>query len=223
MSDKTFSRRSNDTYDGHLKVVSAAKSVSYNGKSARKVIQEGIDDDEKIDEDKNDLMNYEQGAADKKCFRGIKKLIRSNGFENIIVFVIPNIKTFPSKNLNDLIYLTHKYRAKYNLKLSLLIGIQSNSLDVLNTHLDMSSGLKILVKKFYFPSMKKILLEVIYRMMMTQKTCFSLGTNFLRTVAENIQVMGLSLEKFRRMLHFLIADRFYRNKLYFVNAMDDED
>lgn len=35
-------------------------------------------------------------------------------------------------------------------------------------------------------------------------------------------MFGLSLEKFRRMLHFLLAERFYQNKLFFVNFLDED-
>lgn len=76
LSDKTFSRRSNESYDRHFTVISAAKSVSIPGKSDKKLAQEGFDDDERVEE-LDTKSNHEHSQVDKKCFRGVKKLIRS--------------------------------------------------------------------------------------------------------------------------------------------------
>jgi len=133
--------------------------------------------------------------------------------------VIQNIKTFPSDNLNDLIYLVKKYRAKHKLKLCLMLGIQSNSYEDLMSKISITTSNFIIVKKFYFPSMKKILLEVIYRLLKSDKTAYMFGHNFLNTIIENIQVYGMSLEKFKRIMHYLLANFFFNNDYFFVNGL----
>ncbi len=108
----------------------------------------------------------------------------------------------------------YKYRNKFHLKLNLLLGIQTNH-HWLNTSLNVNSALKIIVKKFQLPSMKKILLEVVYRTLTMNETCFDFGTHFLRTLTEHIKFFGLSLEKFSRMFNYMIVDfALNKNKLF---------
>lgn len=130
-------------------------------------VQRRSDDDEDF--------NLNITNVDKSSFVGIWKLIVKQGINKPILFVIQNVKTFPSDQLNQIIHLIHKYRSLYKLKLNLMIGIQANSLDHLNNSLSMQSGLKIIIKKFFFPSMKKILLEIIYRMIKSKQACFDFG------------------------------------------------
>lgn len=137
--------------------------------------------------------------------------------------MIQNIKTFPTDNLNDLIYLVKKYRAKHKLKLCLMLGVQSNSYEDMMSKISITTSNFMIVKKFYFPSMKRILLEVIYRLLKSEKNCYLFGTNFLKTIIENIQVYGLSLEKFKRIMHFLTAKHFYTNDFFFINALVEKD
>lgn len=155
---------------------------------------------------------------DKLSFRGVKKYIMKAKISKPILFVIQNVKTFPTEQLNDLIHLMRKYWKEHNLQLNLVLGIQTNSLDYLNNSLNINSGLKLIVKKFQFPSMKKILLEVIYWLMITSSdVCYFFGTKFLQILAQEITVIGLSLEKFKWMLHFVLAEFYFENKLFFVN------
>lgn len=139
------------------------------------------------------------------------------------MIVIQNIKTFPSENLNDLIYLVKKYRAKYRLKLNLMLGVQSNSHEDLISKISITTSNFIIVKRFYFPSMKKILLEVIYRLLKSDKTPYIFGPHFLKFIIQNIQVYGMSLEKFRRIIHYLLANHFYLNDYFFTNKLFDDN
>ncbi|CAI2386333.1 unnamed protein product [Moneuplotes crassus] len=158
-------------------------------------------------------------ATDKIGFSGVKKMIKNAQCKHPIVIVIQNIKTFPTDNLNDLIYLIKKYRAKHKLKLCLMLGVKSNSYEDLMSKISITTSNFMIVKKFYFPSIKRILLEVIYRLLKSKRNCYIFGTKFLSSIIENIQVYGLSLEKFKRIMHFLIAHHFRTNKYFFVNGM----
>ncbi|CAI2386463.1 unnamed protein product [Moneuplotes crassus] len=169
-----------------------------------------------IDADGNTL------AVDKIGFSGVKKIIKNAECTLPIVIVIQNIKTFPTENLNDLIYLIKKYRAKHNLKLCLMIGVKSNSFEDLMSKISITTSNLLIVKKYYFPSIKRILLEVIYRLLKSRRNCYIFGTKFLNSIVENIQVYGLSLEKFKRIMHFLIAHHFRTNKYFFINGMIDD-
>ena len=139
-----------------------------------------------------------------------------------IVIVIQNIKTFPSDNLNDLIYLVKKYRSKHRLKLCLMLGVQNNSYEDLMSKISIKTSNFMIMKKFYFPSMKRILLEVIYRLLKSKRSIYMFGQNFLKAIIENIQVYGLSLEKFKRIIHYLLASKFNENEYFYVNALLDK-
>ena len=103
-----------------------------------------------------------------------------------------------------------------------MLGVQSNSYEDLMSKISITTSNFIIVKKFYFPSMKRILLEVIYRLLRTEKNIYLFGHNFLKTVIQNIQVYGLSLEKFRRIIHFLLASNFFKNDYFYINALLDK-
>jgi dsDNA-specific endonuclease/ATPase MutS2 len=48
------------------------------------------------------------------------------------------------------------------------------------------------------------------------------GQNFLKAIIESIQVYGLSLEKFKRIIHYLLASKFNSNEFFYVNALLDQ-
>lgn len=48
------------------------------------------------------------------------------------------------------------------------------------------------------------------------------GNNFLNAIIESIQVYGLSLEKFKRIIHYLLARKFNQNEFFYVNALLDK-
>jgi hypothetical protein len=171
----------------------------------------------------NDDPKVDTSATDKIGFSGIRKAIQKSNCKFPIIIVIQNIKTFPTENLNDLIYLVKKYRAKYKLKLCLMLGVQSNSYEDLMSKISITTSNFMIVKKFYFPSMKKILLEVIYRLLKSDKNIYLFGISFLQNIVENIQVYGLSLEKFKRIIHFLLAKWFCSNDYFYVNALIEKE
>jgi hypothetical protein len=100
-----------------------------------------------------------------------------------------------------------------------MLGVQSNSYEDIMSKISITTSNFIIVKRFYFPSMKKILLEVIYRLLKSDKTSYMFGPKFLKVIIENIQVYGMSLEKFKRIIHFLLAEQFFKNDLFFVNVL----
>ena len=207
-------RLSKTTQSDYSKVCENSKPY---GESSK---QNGCDDAK--ENDRGDTMKNDKNdtsATDKIGFSGIKKIILRAAWKSPIVIVIKNIKTFPNDNLNDLIYLVKKYRAKHRLKLCLMLGVQSNSYEDLMSKISITTSNFIIVKKFYFPSMKKILLEVIYRLLKSDKNIYLFGQDFLKTIIENIQVYGLSLEKFKRIIHYMLASCFNLNDYFYVNAL----
>lgn len=112
-------------------------------------------DDQLLDQDSRSLENKDSStAADKIGFSGIKKILSLCNWKYPIVIVIQNIKTFPSDNLNDLIYLVKKYRSKHRLKLCLMLGVQNNSYEDLMSKISIKTSNFMIMKKFYFPAMK---------------------------------------------------------------------
>jgi len=220
--DQQYDRRRTTESDMSRKMPTNIKK-QYKGE----LIKNETNGDEEL-RDNNGIDHQEESkidtsATDKIGFSGIKKIIRKANWKSPIVIVIQNIKTFPTDNLNDLIYLVKKYRAKYGLKLCLMMGVQSNSYEDLMSKISITTSNFMIVKKFYFPSMKKILLEVIYRLLKSERNIYLFGQDFLKSVIENIQVYGLSLEKFKRIMHYLLASCFNDNEYFYVNALINQE
>lgn len=117
-------------------------------------------DDHKVEYtiDKIDLIN----------FNAIKKRIRNDPNRLPILVIIPNIKQFPSEQLNNLIHMIHKNRKEYGIPLSLMIGCSSSQVDELHTNITFTNSEKVIIKTFYFSSMKLVLMEAVYQILFTK-------------------------------------------------------
>ena len=135
-----------------------------------------------------------------------------------VVVIIKNIKTFPHMILNDLIHLFNKYRAApYNLKLNLVLGVQNNNKDEFHLRVKIQNSVKMNVKTFYFPCMKNIIFEVIYKLIMSPKFIFHYDTEFIENIVEIINLYGMSVMKFKRILRMVFAEFFLKNEFFFVH------
>ena len=94
-----------------------------------------------------------------------------NTLERPILFIIKNIKTFPVAVLNDLIHHMEIYRgAPHFLNLNLMLGVQNNNREEIHLRVSIQNCVKLSIKIFYFPSMKNIIFEVIYKMLLDRKS-----------------------------------------------------
>ena len=93
-------RQSNSTISNLSKKQEAIYSIK------TRTVDNKVKDELIQDQETRNLENKDSStAADKIGFSGIKKILSLCNWKNPIVIVIQNIKTFPSDNLNDLIYL----------------------------------------------------------------------------------------------------------------------
>jgi hypothetical protein len=108
---------------------------------------------------------------------GIKELLDRNGIDTIsrpVVVLVKNIKQFPQRSLNDLIHVMHKYRGSpHFLNLNLMLGVQNNSKEEIHQRVNIRNCLKLMVKTFWFPSMKNVMFEVVYKMLFNSNLLIS--------------------------------------------------
>lgn len=79
------------------------------------------------------------------------------------------------------------------------------------------NAVKMVVKKFQFPCMKNIIFEVIYMLIMQADTPITFNYTTYAKLIETINLNGMSINKFKRILRILITDFFFFNELYFVH------
>ena len=126
-----------------------------------------------------------------------------------MLIVIKNVKHFPADSLNDLIHVLKKYRQnkrnERGLNLMLLLGLQSSSKDEIFQRISVSNCAKLIIKAFYFLSMKNIIFDIIYHILVDPSIYLTFSRNALKNVIQQINTYGVSIEKFKRMLKLMIA------------------
>ena len=65
------------------------------------------------------------------------------------------------------------------------------------------------MKTFYFPSMKNIIFEVVYKMLMSQDTLLTFEPSVIQSLIQTINMYGMSVDKFKRIVKVLIAEHIY--------------
>lgn len=112
-----------------------------------------------------------------------------------------------------------KYRdTPYDLKLNLIVGIQNNNLDEFQTRIKIQQAVKMTVKKFYFPCMKNVIFEVIYKLILDPMTALTFNSDVVANIVEIINMNGMSILKFKRILRILLTDFFMSNEFFFIHT-----
>ncbi|CDW86884.1 UNKNOWN [Stylonychia lemnae] len=162
----------------------------------------------------NDIILKESFFGIYNILRTTKKVDRNSP----IILIIKNIKTFPHNILNDLIHLMKKYRSiPYSMKLNLMLGVQNNNKDEFHMRVKIQNCVKMTVKTFYFPCMKNIIFEVIYKLILSDQFIFTYDVEVIQNLVEIINVYGMSVMKFKRILKYLMAEFFLRHELFFIH------
>lgn len=146
-----------------------------------------------------------------------------------IVFVIKNIKAFNHVVLNELIHLLRKYRrpqgqiTKHGCNFCLMLGVQNNNREEVHLRINIQNCTKLALKTFYFPSMKNIIFEVIHMLLMTKKSATpllmptSLSQSAIQALIEQINLYGMSVDKFKRTLRLILVEHFYNNPFFLMH------
>ena len=149
----------------------------------------------------------------KETFFGIQTLINRNDIDTIerpILLIIKNIKTFPVAVLNDLIHHIKIYRgAPHFLNINLMLGVQNNNREEIHLRVSIQNCVKLSIKTFYFPSMKNILFEVIYKLLLDRNSVLAFEPTVIQSIIQTVNLFGMSMDKFKRILRTLIAEHIY--------------
>lgn len=145
-------------------------------------------DAEFSEDEAQDIGEYNETLT-KETFLGVKQLMESkpgSGGRQIdpLVFVVKNIKLFNSSVLNDLIHLMKKYRNQYGLNFCLILGVQNNNKEEIHLRINIQNCTKLTIKNFYFPSMKQIIFQAIYQMLLTPKSPLIFSHEVIRNLIE---------------------------------------
>lgn len=80
---------------------------------------------------------------------------------------------------------------------------------------------KLVIKTFYSPSMKNIIFEVIYKMLMSRDSLLLFEPAIIQQFIQTINLFGMSVDKFRRMLKVLVAEHVFSNDDFFFLYLAD--
>lgn len=134
-----------------------------------------------------------------------------------MLIVVKNIKAFDPSILNALVHNVHKYRGDpWRINFSLMLGVQNNSKDELHIRVNIKNCIKLSVKQFWFPSMKNILFEVVYKLLFSLESVFAFDPSCVQVVVEQLNLYGMSALKFSRLLRLLITQKVFAQKELFL-------
>ena len=134
-----------------------------------------------------------------------------NTHDRPILLIIKNIKSFDVGVLNDLIHHLKIYRGYPHLvNLNLMLGVQNNCKEEIHLRVSIQNCVKLAIKTFYFPSMKNIIFEVIYKMLQTTKNVLCFEPKVICSLIETINLFGMSVEKFKRILKVLLSEHLFK-------------
>ena len=104
-----------------------------------------------------------------------------------------------------------KYRNQYAINFCIILGVQNNNKEEIHLRINIQNCTKMVVKNFYFPSMKQIIFQAIYMMLLTKKSPLNFSHEVISNLIEQLNIYGTSIDKFRRMLKLMIVEYVYKN------------
>lgn len=176
------------------------------------------------DDERSYLKLFEQFVNSNECmrkdsFHGLRSIIKSKDpeLQQPVIIIIKNIKTFPSAILNDLIHLMHKFRGTpYYMRFNLMLGIQNNNQNELHLRVKVQNCIKLVVRTCHFPCMKHVILEGIYQLILSKANPFVFQPEVIQNLVEIINLYGMSILKFKRILKYLISTFFFNQEFYYI-------
>jgi hypothetical protein len=137
------------------------------------------------------------------------------------LLIIKNIKSFDVGVLNDLIHHLKIYRGyPHFLNLNLMLGVQNNCKEEIHLRVSIQNCVKLAIKTFYFPSMKNIIFECIFKMLLSTKNIVWFEPKVIMSLIETINLFGMSVDKFKRTLKVLISEHLFSiDDYYFLHKL----
>ena len=155
------------------------------------------------------FTNNTSDIESKETLKGVLNVLTNTNLTTVttpIAFIIKNIKSFPHHILNDLIHMLKKYRQEKLRSFCLILGVQNNNKDEIYLRINIQNCTKLSVKTFYFPSMKNIIFEVINMLLLSFDTPLTFSNEVICNLIEQLNLFGMSINKFKRILRLLITD-----------------
>ena len=100
-----------------------------------------------------------------------------------------------------------------------MLGVQNNSKEEVHLRVNIQNCVKLVVKTFHSPSMKNIIFEVIYRMLFSTDNFLIFEPSVINNFIQTINLFGMSVDKFRRMVKTLICEHIYDDQDFFYVHM----
>ena len=104
-----------------------------------------------------------------------------------------------------------KYRNQYAINFCIVLGVQNNNKEEIHLRINIQNCTKMVVKNFYFPSMKQIIFQAIYVMLLTKDSPLNFSHEVISNLIEQLNIYGTSIDKFRRMIKLMIVEYVYKN------------
>jgi len=100
-----------------------------------------------------------------------------------------------------------------------MLGVQNNNREEIHLRVSIQNCVKLVIKTYYFPSMKNIIFEVVYKMLLSTENILTFDPEVIQSIVQSINLFGMSVEKFKRMLKVLISEHIYQNESMFFLHM----
>jgi hypothetical protein len=97
-----------------------------------------------------------------------------------------------------------------------MLGVQNNNRDEIHYRVSIKNCSKMTMKTIFFPSMKHIIFEAIYSILLCKKMPFVFNYDVIQHLVESLNLYGMSIEKFRRLLKTILTEHFFKTDLYFL-------
>jgi len=97
-----------------------------------------------------------------------------------------------------------------------MVGVQNSNLDDYYVKVSKINVVRLDVLQLNIPSMKKIIFEVIYKMLQTKRSLLTFDTEVVSKITEQIKVFGTSIAKFKRLLRELLSKHFFNSRAFFL-------
>ena len=72
--------------------------------------------------------------------------------------------------------------APHFLNLNLMLGVQNNNREEIHLRVSIQNCVKLTIKTFYFPSMKNIIFEVIYKLLLSKTNILTFEPKVIQSI-----------------------------------------
>jgi hypothetical protein len=101
-----------------------------------------------------------------------------------------------------------------------MLGVQNNCKEEIHLRVSIQNCVKLAIKTFYFPSMKNIIFEVVFKMLQTTENILMFEPKVICSMIETINLFGMSVDKFKRIIKVLISEHLFKmDDFYFLHKI----